>query len=93
MVRCDECGDEIHVGDWPICKGEKGRHVAVGRLDMGEEPMEPYIDHNLTSDPNGVLVTTRGERRKLMAKGNLEYRPKRTDLVTGRRLFFDMKRG
>lgn len=90
VARCDECGDEIHIGDWPICKGVKGQHVAVGHLDMGEEPMEPYIDHNVAEHP--VLITTRGERRKLMEKGGLEYRPKRTDLLTGRTLYFDQGR-
>jgi len=46
------------------------------------------FDHNVTSDPRGVLITTRGQRRALMRENGLEYRKKREDLVHGRKLYF-----
>ena len=73
------------IGDYPFCPHDN----VQGCLQMGEEPMEAYVDDNITSDPNGVLITTRGERRKLMAQHNLEYRKKAPK--PGGRLFFDMK--
>lgn len=50
--------------------------------------MSSTFDHNVTSDPRGVLITTRGQRRALMRENGLEYRKKREDLVHGRKLYF-----
>ena len=65
-MKCDRCNAELKVGDWPFCP-----HEHVDHCQLGEEPLEPYWDHNLAPDP--VYITTRGERRKLMSKNHLEY--------------------
>lgn len=80
---CGDCGDAIHVGDWPFCGGVKGKHVHMDRF--GDDPIEGYIDDNLQHDP--VEITTRGQRRALMSKLGIEYRPKKKRKA----LFFDMR--
>jgi hypothetical protein len=95
MRKCDTCGNEFGVGDWPWCP-----HEFIGG-DFGEEPLEPYMDEHITKksapgespEPYGPVITTRGERRKLMREQNLEYRPKQYPYGAGRRLYFDMKKG
>ena len=70
---CELCGDIIHIGDWPYCHGAKGQHVPA--LPFGDEPIEGYVDDNLQHDP--VEITTRGQRRAIMAKLGIEYRNKK----------------
>ena len=84
MVKCEKCGRPVTIGAWPWCPHE---HVEK----FGEDPLEPYADENLTSEPGGVEITTRAQRRKLMYESNMEYRPKAK--VTGQTLYFDMSRG
>ena len=57
---------------------------------MGEEPMAPYVDDNLTSEPGGIEITTRGQRRKIMEEAHFEYRPKAPRL--GDVMYFDQGR-
>ena len=38
---------------------------------FGEEPLEPYVDEHLGPEP--IHITTRSERRQIMARNNLEY--------------------
>jgi hypothetical protein len=84
--QCEDCGGVVRVGDWPFCGGDPSRHTPAP--NFGEEPLEAYVDKNLA--PEDITITTRAERRKIMAKNNLEYVPK------GKRVgavkFFDMKR-
>jgi hypothetical protein len=91
MTKCSTCGIEYGIGDWPWCPHGDGR-------GFGEEPLEPYLDEHLTSEvapdesdmPYGIEMTTRSQRRKIMDRNELEYRPK----VKVGTLFFDMgKRG
>jgi len=53
--------------------------------------MEPYIDDNLTDSPEGVEITTRAQRRKIMDENKFEYRKKAPRL--GDTLFIDMGKG
>ena len=62
--RCDICGAELRIGEWPFCPHGDARY-------FGEEPLEPYIDHNLGPEP--VEIRTRGERRAIMSRNHLEY--------------------
>lgn len=80
--HCRECGEDGHA--WFNCESlvRKG-------LRFGEEPMEPYMDDNLTSDEGGMEITTRAQRRKIMDENKFEYRKKQPK--PGARLFFDMK--
>jgi hypothetical protein len=77
---CQDCGKTRYCGDWPQCPHIPG--------NFGEEPLEPYIDHNLCTEP--VEITTRGERRAIMARQGMDYRPKRFDLVSGRKTYVDL---
>jgi hypothetical protein len=81
---CDVCGQERQHGDWPDCR-KSGSHTPG---TFGEEPIESYVDKNLA--PEDITITTRAERRKIMAKNNLEYVPKATRV--GAVKYFDMKR-
>lgn len=79
---CESCGKTYTVGEWPWCPHGFGNNL--------EEPLEPYVDDNLTADPGGVEITTRSQRRQLMKEKGFEYRKKAS--APGRTLFFDMKR-
>lgn len=82
VLICDECGKERRCGDWPQCPHIPGL--------FGEEPLEPYFDEHISE--SGELITTRGQRAAIMRREGLEFRKKRTDLLTGRRIHFDMGR-
>lgn len=82
-MKCDKCGHEFRIGDYPFCPHDN----VHGCLHMGEEPMESYVDYNLTEEPEGVEITTRGQRRRIMEENHFEYRKKREG-PPGSRLFF-----
>jgi hypothetical protein len=82
MVNCEKCGNPIVIGGWPFCPHEKVTH-------FGEDPLEPYVDWNLTDAPEGIEITTRAQRRKIMEENKFEYRPKAPRL--GQTLYFDQK--
>ena len=63
-MKCDSCGAELKIGEWPWCPHGDARH-------FGEDPIEPYIDENLGHEP--VEITSRAQRRKIMYERNLEY--------------------
>lgn len=81
--RCDLCGAELQVGQWPFCHGDPSQHVDA--KGFGDAPLEPYIDEHIApagtevgydSEGNpyrGHLITTRGQRRALMSKGHIDY--------------------
>lgn len=89
MDKCEKCGGEIRVGDWPYCGGDPSKHVHMDRF--GEDPIEPYFDEMLSTD--GEHITTRSQRRKIMDKNAIvpKDNPYR-NVIKGRRLFFDMAR-
>ena len=77
-VRCDECGSDYGISDWPFCKGT-GDH---GRGIFGYEPFKSYTDEhllppdtpmsqhrglNLAGDPCiGTYIESREQRRAIM---------------------------
>jgi hypothetical protein len=79
---CKECGEFGHA--WMNC--EKLNRV---NLNFGEEPLEPYSDWNLTSEPGGIEITTRAQRRKIMDENKFEYRKKSEKY--GGTMYFDQK--
>ena len=83
---CNECGKPRVAGDWPDCRKD-GSHSAGS---FGEEPLEPYVDEHLTQDPNGVLITTRSQRTKLMDKHALVYH--KNKYITNGRRYVDLGR-
>jgi len=84
-MKCDRCGSELRVGDWPFCSGDPSAHVHMDRCQMGEEPIQAYVDehvapggrdvgHDSEGNPYlGHLITTRGERRRLMSRNHSDY--------------------
>lgn len=83
MNKCEKCGHPVVIGAWPWCPHEPAKN-------FGEDPLEPYYDWNLSEDPQGVEITTRAQRRKIMEENHFEYRPKLK--APGQTLYFDMKR-
>ena len=69
-MKCDDCGGEVNVGDWPFCKGDPSKHVPA--RNFGEEPLEPYWDEHISQD--GAYITTRAERRRIMYASDVEYK-------------------
>jgi len=63
-MACTECGGKHPWWDHGPVKS------------FGEQPMEPTVDWNITSDLAGKEFTTRSERRKYMDKHALEYKEK-----------------
>lgn len=84
VLVCVECGTVRYSGDWPHCPHGDG-------TKFGEEPLEPYVDENIAETP--VLITSRGQRAKIMSENHLEFRKKRTDLLPSTRKFFVMGKG
>jgi len=91
MTKCDKCGKEFSIGDWPFCP-----HEFVGG-NFGEEPLCPYVDEHITTlqhedaQPCGVEITTRGQRRKMMSENNFEYRPRKYQYGMKTKLYFDIR--
>ena len=84
-MKCDDCGEELLIGDWPWCPHGNVRH-------FGEDPMEPYSDWQLDAFGDGIEITTRAQRRKVMAEHALEYvEPSKMKQPVGKRLYFDQK--
>jgi len=83
--KCEKCGEEYKVGEWPWCPHGDGK-------GFGEEPLAPYLDWQLDPYGPGIEITNRAQRRKEMDKHALDYRDKgkRGGHVPGGRLFFDM---
>lgn len=79
---CEKCGKIVTIGDFPFCPHENAQG-----LTLGEEPLEPYVDYNLGPEP--VTITTRGQRRKLMAEQGLEFKRKKEPKL-GRVMYFDL---
>ena len=42
-----------------------------GSATFGEDPIRPYFDEHVC--PEGAHITTRAERRRIMAENKLEY--------------------
>ena len=88
MRKCSDCGGDLKFGDWPFCNGDPQSHVPAP--NFGEEPIEPYVDWQLSSNTEDEPeITTRGQRRQIMRENGLEYRkvPK-----IGKVMYFDQGR-
>ena len=83
--RCDACGVEIAIGDWPYCPHGQSRFKV--------DAFEGYWDENLATDP--VWVTSARQRRKIMDANGIDYKAdseRRVPKRIGAPLFFDMAR-
>lgn len=82
VAKCDACGEDVAVGDWPFCP-----HGTPG--NFGFDPFTPYLDPHI--DPHGkdvafvpslgrkmrgTMITSREQRRNLMKQNNLDWAPR-----------------
>jgi hypothetical protein len=42
-----------------------------GSATFGDDPIQPYFDEHICQ--GGAMITTRGERRAIMARNHLDY--------------------
>ena len=59
-MKCDDCGHEIVIGEWPFCP-----HGSTRRSNAFQE--YPYTTKNITPDGSEVEVTSRAHERALLA--------------------------
>jgi hypothetical protein len=80
VLVCNDCQTIRYAGDWMHCPHGSGK-------GFGEDPIEPYFDEHISE--SGEWITSRAQRRAIMAKGGWDYKKKRTDLIdTGKRFVF-----
>lgn len=96
LVKCEKCGGEYGIGDFPFCKGDPKGHGQMGGFD---DPFEPYVDTQLleAKDPRcdginergarGITINSRSERRALMRQLGLQFGSQRFE-PRGKTLYF-----
>lgn len=55
-MKCEKCGHEMQIGDYPFCPHERG----IG----GYDPFTPVVDEMIADEP--MTFTNRGERSRYM---------------------------
>lgn len=66
VSRCDKCGKQVEIGDFPFCPhGKVSNHFHTVFV--------PYIDHNISPKPEGELVTSHHHRMQLLKANNLDF--------------------
>jgi hypothetical protein len=82
-VKCDKCGSEYSIGDWPFCTGDPDGHKPA--VHFGYDPLDSYVDPDLLphNDPRctsrnefgrkGVLIESRSQRKQLMREQGLQF--------------------
>lgn len=95
-IRCEKCGGEYGIGDFPFCRGRREDH---GEMHGFDDAFEPYIDTQLLDrkDPRctsvdargvrGVSIDSRSTRRKLMKEQNLQFGSQKFE-DRGKKLYF-----
>ena len=61
-TKCDECGKELRIGDWPFCP-----HGRIEGTLFRERA--PYYDYGLDA-----RITSLAQKRRLMKEANADYR-------------------
>ena len=96
LVKCEKCGAEYGVGQFPFCKGNQSDHGVMQGFD---DAFEPYVDTQILDrkdprctsvDPRGVrgvTINSRSERRGLMKQQGLQYGSQKFE-ERGKRLYF-----
>ena len=96
-IKCEKCGGEYGIGDFPFCKGNPDDH---GPMHGFDDAFEPYVDIQLlqkkdprNTDTNeigirGVPINSRSERRALMKEQGLQYGTQKFDTKRGKVLYF-----
>ncbi|MFQ5740246.1 MAG: hypothetical protein ACE5JX_14665 [Acidobacteriota bacterium] len=70
MSRCDECGAEVKLGDWPFCRAldDPQRGVSHGRT-MKTIPFKAYYDPQLGQKVESLAHRWRLQREKGIVEG------------------------
>lgn len=70
-----ECGEKVHVGDWPVCKGTGnfGGHKPQGEY----RPFIPFWDPHIApikkgQDPRGVYISSLAQWNGLMHRNGVD---------------------
>lgn len=71
--KCDLCGKELKVGDWPFCPHPS---TAEGMGMLGK--FSPYFDEHVSH--SGAWVTSLAQRKRLMKENALDYRGKKVGM-------------
>lgn len=83
MSRCEECGVDVHIGDWPFCHGDPEKHEPVG--PGWHRGFEPHVDVQLLpkTDPRctsvnelgirGVPIGSMSEKKAIMKEQGLQF--------------------
>lgn len=68
-MTCDECGAELHVGDYPFCPHGSGSQAVA----QDEIPGGMWVENGF---PQPIKVYSHSEHRRLLAERGLEIRAK-----------------
>jgi hypothetical protein len=103
MDRCSDCGDELHVGDWPFCRGP-GSHtparqqnsqlfdpVVIHRDAAGNIRFPGAVDAPVPAGYQKVELRTINEVRRFEAEVNMRERVKADESLSARERQFSEK--
>ena len=69
MERCEKCGKEYAIGEWPFCPHGVGH---------GTQTFVPYFDEHVSE--KGEWVTSLAQRWRLMRENHMDYRGKKVGM-------------
>jgi hypothetical protein len=61
MIRCEECGRQVKIGDWPFCPHDTVRSRAI---------FKPYWDTNIAEQP--VYIESDHQHQRIMKENKME---------------------
>lgn len=67
--KCETCGTELAVGQWPFCRGSASEH---GKPNLWASKIYPYTTKNITGSE--VEVTSGAHERALLKSAGLTQR-------------------
>lgn len=70
-MKCDECGHEFKIGDFPFCPHENVHTEGMGML--GE--FHPRFDEHISE--KGEYITSFADHKRLMKINHMDYRGKK----------------
>lgn len=71
---CEECGKFLEVGDWPLCPHERATGAEIGMLGQFATRYDEHVC------PEGAVITSLADRKKLMKQNNLHERGKKVGM-------------
>lgn len=65
-MKCDSCGQELHIGEWPYCPhGRVGGHIAANGF--------PFTTSHITGKP--IEITSESHLKALCQAHGVTHRP------------------